>query len=1356
MSGGGCETCTPPGGGLFQEGTTQRQRLDPALDPTHAPLEDRDLAQLLVWVQRYAQELLFYSPTDHASQDWSRLVGRDVSAVVAMIQTTRTDPLHREAAARVAAIGTTGTQAGRLERLVHAARAALSLSQQIEGWRRQTEPTLLLRRTIDEVIQTEAAPAMSWLLAIAQAVEQVEGFGPAGELAVEIQRLEWPLTPGSLSDLAWSGATFPDRVRGAVGRLLEVHRQLELAVHRILAQAPAALRQTLESWPDHAPHMALLITFLELYLRYPAAALNDLVRRHLDFAYARVLQVPLRPAAAPIAHLTFTLRRNAAPHKLAEGSRLVAGKDGRGKPVHFVLDEAFVVSRASVARSMALRVERAPGELIYSVAPSADSANGHGAAFPEGVEPRWSPFAAAPNLALLATSPFDPPGPAAASVGLAIASPLLHLAEGGRRLTLTLSLRSDRVGRALRATGAAQALREQVRLQPGEAKRALAAFDALAGTTNLSTMGDVLEPLVELLARVSRAVALLRALVHEAGGGAREPAVARARAVADALEARSRLVRVELSALVLYARDWKAAPAAREQVFHALLRHIWAPVDPPHLDAAVLKSASSTQRLQRGRAALVGIARSVDEGADVAGELLALVPDAPPTLPWVSVLLSTAEGWVERATRLLGGSSASAVVEIELGPKDPAIVPPPLQGPADLPASTLPVLAFRASPQAAALLEGEQLLAIDLEVQVDQVRQLVLQTDAGPVKPGKPFLPFGPVPRVGASLMVGSWEVFQKRLDHLEIALSWSDDLSTIFPKNPGPVPARASLGSDSSPVTYAQIYDPISIDQFQGRVERLDGGSWVEVEAATSLRGAIPIEDPGFSDSAAGLPAFERYGIELDRGFLRLRLSTDLQHARYPTLLATAAIQNKAELLPAPPWTPRLEGISLNYSASERYQPGQAGEGFELFHLLPFGVRPLAGDPKPTPLPELRVGPASRAEPEPDRLAGALYLGLDGVEPGEQLSLLFQVADGSADPLAPRHPPLTWCYLAGEDWLRLPATRLLEEGTDGLQRSGLVRIALPAAADRIHRSMPTGLCWLRVGIGTSDDPRSVCDLVGIHAQATRARMLDPGRHPAELLARSVPAGTIKQLSPREPAIKAVDQPYASFGGRPAEVRDAGWRLRVSERIRHKDRAIAPWDYERLVLEAFPEVYRVLCMQHTDHLGRHRPGAVTVVVVANVDNHNAIDPLRPRASVDTLARIQDHLRMRASPFLLRSPGGQPRLQVINPAWLPVEVQTRVRLRPGRPQGFCARQLNQDLRVRLAPWAFASGVDLSFGGRIPGSLLVDFIDGLDYIDAVLDFSLKVGDETRPLQEATTTLPHQILVSAATHRIEAELP
>jgi len=204
---------------------------------------------------------------------------------------------------------------------------------------------------------------------------------------------------------------------------------------------------------------------------------------------------------------------------------------------------------------------------------------------------------------------------------------------------------------------------------------------------------------------------------------------------------------------------------------------------------------------------------------------------------------------------------------------------------------------------------------------------------------------------------------------------------------------------------------------------------------------------------------------------------------------------------------------------------------------------------------------------------AGELLIGLSGVQAGDSLSLLLQLAEGSADPLATPQT-LQWSVLADNAWRTLAPGELSLDTTQHLRHSGLVACVLPPETTTNHTRAPAGLVWLRACIPA--EPRAACDVIAVHPNALEVQFVDQGNDPLRLQA-PLPASSISKLIPPLAAIKAVAQPFASFGGALVED-DSALARRASERLRHRNRAITAWDIEHLVLQAFPSVYRAKCI----------------------------------------------------------------------------------------------------------------------------------------------------------------------------------
>jgi hypothetical protein len=744
--------------------------------------------------------------------------------------------------------------------------------------------------------------------------------------------------------------------------------------------------------------------------------------------------------------------------------------------------------------------------------------------------------------------------------------------------------------------------------------------------------------------------------------------------------------------------------------------------------------------------------------------VITVVPEAPilvqQQLSVFKAFLTTAKGWLEidRPPKLIGCTQPGVGIGfmIQLDGEDPPIVPydPKVHGAGF--SVTEPMVriefAFQHSPVAAnvgrfgrrrrrprapgatevfSLLRNTEIKTISLQVHAQDVHGFTLQNDLGPVDPGKPFLPFGPAPQPGASLILGSSELFSKRLERIALHVQWEKEINAT------------GFFLKANPASYTVT------------AEHLSNSAWHTLQTALALFSTsgtgkvLCLTDlSGVRDTLPQSPKDQPYSGAAAAGFVRLVLQKDFGHARYPDQKTVALIVlaqggtwaapsdvNVDSSLPREPYTPKLVDFSVSYCTA-------AAKPARFFHLAPFGHVETDGNGSLFP-----------------RLAneGELYIGIRDLSPPQRVSLLFQSVPGTANPLKGQSP-LRWHYLRGNEWVAL-AEQNVDDKTNDLTGSGILGLAAPADADTRHTLLPAGLHWFRMSAQSDVDAHN--DLLLIAAQAATATFMDQG-NAADFLATPLPAGTISKLKTGDQAIKKIVQPYPSFGGKPLET-DPHFYTRASERLRHKDRGVTLWDYERLVLEQFPQVYLVKCVNHTE-LDRDsantivadnelKPGHVLVVTVPYVGADSAVDPLRPYSDKQTQVAIDRFLRRRISPFV--------QLEVQNAKIEEVQVKFRVAFTDEiKDVAFYKSELNDAIVRFLTPWAHAGGADISFGGKWHKSAIINFIEEQRYVDYVTDVEMyhraDIAEPNPTLVDeemAQATTARSILVSHAAHIIEA---
>jgi hypothetical protein len=646
---------------------------------------------------------------------------------------------------------------------------------------------------------------------------------------------------------------------------------------------------------------------------------------------------------------------------------------------------------------------------------------------------------------------------------------------------------------------------------------------------------------------------------------------------------------------------------------------------------------------------------------------------------------------------------------------------------------------------------------LTLRVVVTGLTTLTLQNDDSQLDAKKPFEPFGFSPVAGNSFYIAHPELCGKRLDSISFAIDWlgaPDDFNAYYlgySNYANPIEAPTSPIRDNSAFSAnlklydnRSLFDVGNLQLFNAAPPKKPGEAQtnvIEVGGAAILK-----SDAGYCTNLAPYASqtpVARQVLDWPR-YWQVELQTpDFQHALYPRAASGCAAKTKdgkaTPFFINPPYTPKIKRLSMGYSASleiDLIKAGVTGIGSltdRLYHIEPFGYRDLAGY-------DSKTGPLFLPQFENE---GELFIGIKNLAAPHDLSLLFQLAEGSADPDLAREP-IQWQYLDGNQWQTLEEGQLLSDATNGLLNSGIIRFDLPAAQP--GTVLPTDLYWMRAAI--AHNCRSVADTVAIMPQAIRVILFSHDNAPDHFL-QPLAAGRITSLVDPQTPVKGIRQPYSSFGGKSPEL-TAHFYTRVSERLRHKDRALTCWDYEHLVLEAFPGIFKVKCLPVGTSTDPRLADVIQVIVIPDIKGQFPFDPFEPKLPADMLLQIERYLGRHCAAWA--------RFKVKNPAYVRLKIRLGVRLMPGVNAGYSKSVLNEELQRFLAPWAYDRSADIVFGGKINSSLIINFVEKRPYIDYVAGIKLFISQDGRsyttynPSGGESGFAPEAILVSDHAHQID----
>ncbi|MGV3609527.1 MAG: baseplate J/gp47 family protein [Fluviicola sp.] len=668
---------------------------------------------------------------------------------------------------------------------------------------------------------------------------------------------------------------------------------------------------------------------------------------------------------------------------------------------------------------------------------------------------------------------------------------------------------------------------------------------------------------------------------------------------------------------------------------------------------------------------------------------------------------------------------------------------------------------------------------IRLKVNVQNMKALTIESDTGTLNFKKPFYPFTTNPVKGSAFSVFHPEVFSKKWKHLDVKIHWKntpdsfpdyydgydesflgtvtqEKFNNIIPYIQNTQAAAAKVSASAGTATQAaNLYKYVNFKDYYSQIVK--GSNYFKADSWIFVNGSWKTvqNDMNLFYSPPGTPvSYEtNFGVsngsyaENTSGPVRLTLDQSFLQEIYPRIYSLAMISTNPNVpIPNQPYIPFADAISLSYSATDELNLTVNDETYfndrslQLVHIHPFGEAEeslflkTSADGQPancTLTPEYCKG-------------GSLFIGLESAEALQQVSLLIQVLEGSENPLAESFSgtqKVHWSILCKNQWKNLDSTLMLVNQTDNFLQSGLVKFKIPAEANSDNTLLPPGMFWVRAKMYKNYD--AVCRILGIFSQAATAVFDDRGNELSHL-EKGLPAGTITKLVSRIAEIKSVSQPYNSFGGRPKET-DSRYYKRISERLRHKNRAINLWDYEHLVLQNFSEIYKVKCLTHTCDCSFQSPGNVTLVVIPDTLQRNVFDPYQPRVSKATLNRIEA--------FISELNSLHVKTHVINPDYEEIKVSLKVKFYPQFDEALYIDQLNEDITRFLSPWAFTERETINFGGKLYLSVLIDYLEELPYVDYLQNVQLFQNGAASTVVEPSS--PKAILSSAKRHDISTAI-
>lgn len=590
-----------------------------------------------------------------------------------------------------------------------------------------------------------------------------------------------------------------------------------------------------------------------------------------------------------------------------------------------------------------------------------------------------------------------------------------------------------------------------------------------------------------------------------------------------------------------------------------------------------------------------------------------------------------------------------------------------------------------------------------ISVNVIGFSKLILQNDYGVIDNRKTFQPFGVAPNVGSNFYIGSEEIFNKKLDKLTVNVDW------------GGIPPAGFM-------RYYYNYDrDVKTSDFKVSLSYLKKRNWVPAgdnkqvfnlfdyvinyersDEEVKTRQSFDIDLKEFKIDGTTKFSFgdqDFLSTETTNGFLKFQLispSIAFGHSLYQDVFIKNALKKKKkedlfENSINPPYTPEITAISVDYSSSQVIDVKQLHDNNEIKIVTtsPFGF-----------IEQRNTGVfLSTNKKEEDieylyREYTSINIGLEKISEGQFFKLYFLIDSFNQSNNSPEKVlSLSWDYLEDDKWVHFNDSNIVEDDTKNMSQSGNISFRFPRVESKtstLFAGDDEKLIWIRLTMKGGRLPV----IINIYPQGIIAVRTSTNNE------NKLPAYSASKFIDIEDKDIVLKQPIESFGGRDRET-DEEFYERISERLKHKGRAVCPSDYVSIIFDKFKEIKDVKCLPCSSFASTSTSsGSVTLVVIPDSNSMSNVDAKFPLASAILLENIKKEVMEHSSPFV--------NVNVINPYYEEIKIIAKIKVKDKDLAEKYKNKLNFMLRKFVSPWLFDNKCEIKFNMNIRLADLYNFI------------------------------------------------
>lgn len=467
---------------------------------------------------------------------------------------------------------------------------------------------------------------------------------------------------------------------------------------------------------------------------------------------------------------------------------------------------------------------------------------------------------------------------------------------------------------------------------------------------------------------------------------------------------------------------------------------------------------------------------------------------------------------------------------------------------------------------------------IEIKTNVYSIGNIQIYNDLGKIDSSTPFAPFGINIRKGSWMTVGNFEMAVKNTKKVTLDIRWGqipDDKEGLF--------------------GYYRLYDQnINNTSFTLLPRFLENYEWKKTTDSKNVYlfstsnnqiNNRPEENaPLYHKSSISVQGLDEmtpvktpeesyeYNQQSRSGFVSFSLNTPemgFGEAMYHKIFVEQLMKKSRALknYPTinPPIQPLIERITLSYEAEDVINLQVPDKQSAVDYIIPIDtLTTFPENEKKSIFFSIQLDETN------------LLFALKNPEPGKELNVFFDFAPEPEEIATYFSQPIQWYIGHMRNWREVDETLFIQKDeTMRLLVSGRIQFRLPnlIAPDLYDHE---NLLWIRAGIKGNNN--KIIQLKSINLNPVLL-IMNNDTLKSEVSFKSV-TPILKPEKPI-PGVNACHSLTPFFEGRPHETKNDRM-IRISEYITHQGRAVTPRDYERLLLQEFTDIGKVLCYREPD------------------------------------------------------------------------------------------------------------------------------------------------------------------------------